>query len=205
MKTMCKFISAVMLLFVTFAFGQEDRSVCDVPLSENASLLVKNSNFKKLVLLDKEFSERKLDKNVLRRINQEKESYVIESNFREISTGLGFSSEEEFLNYYENQKKLMFDLEKDGITRFTNEEIIAATTFILCENNTYPETTTKYNNCARKYRNCMLIAFATAIGGHVACGGADLTIIGGIICHGAVVTLQYAMQDNCGADFEDCK
>ena len=66
------------------------------------------------------------------------------------------------------------------------------------------ENTTSVDNCARRYNNCVVIVTATAILGHVACIPADVTILGGILCHGAVVAAQYAMLDNCQLDYQDC-
>lgn len=55
-----------------------------------------------------------------------------------------------------------------------------------------------------RYNNCVTGAAAVAVLEHIACGAADLTIILGIICHSAVVTLHMAANNSCSYGYEDC-
>lgn len=60
-------------------------------------------------------------------------------------------------------------------------------------------------NCERIRVNCLTIVAATAYGAHVACIAADLAVLPGILCHGAVVVYQVAASDNCNAEAENCE
>lgn len=60
------------------------------------------------------------------------------------------------------------------------------------------------NNCKRRYRNALAINFAVAVGAHIACGTADITVILGIICHGATAIAHQAANDNAYLDYQDC-
>jgi hypothetical protein len=40
---------------------------------------------------------------------------------------------------------------------------------------------------------------------HLACATVDLTMIGGINCHGAAIIYQVSASDTCNAEAEDCR
>ncbi len=60
------------------------------------------------------------------------------------------------------------------------------------------------DSCDRTYRNCMGGTTAAAIAAHAGCIALDPTIIGGIVCHGAALAIQYFAQDECGNQNLSC-
>ncbi len=60
------------------------------------------------------------------------------------------------------------------------------------------------NNCERRRRNCFAKASAAATTGHIACYALDLTVVLGLLCHGAVTVAWVAANDDCQLDYEDC-
>lgn len=61
------------------------------------------------------------------------------------------------------------------------------------------------DNCERIRRNCLIGVAATATAAHLACTAADLTVIGGIVCHAAAIVYQAVAGDNCNAEAENCE
>lgn len=61
------------------------------------------------------------------------------------------------------------------------------------------------DECERERRNCIIAVGAEAIAMHLACGALDLTIIGGIICHGAAFTYQITQGNNCNIAARRCR
>jgi len=62
------------------------------------------------------------------------------------------------------------------------------------------------SDCKRRAYNCVAIATATAVAGHIACATVDFATLGisAYFCHGAVILMQIAMADNCKLDYRDC-
>lgn len=60
------------------------------------------------------------------------------------------------------------------------------------------------DRCYRRYRNRIIEIGAIVVGGHIACGAADLTVVLGGFCHGAVIAGQIAASDNAYLDYQDC-
>ena len=58
--------------------------------------------------------------------------------------------------------------------------------------------------CERERTNCLVEVASEAFLLHVACGAADLSVIGGVLCHGAVVTWQAVKGDNCNIAAARC-
>jgi hypothetical protein len=58
------------------------------------------------------------------------------------------------------------------------------------------------DDCEAERRNCI---GSVAAGMHVACSAADLTIIAGIICHGAAFVYQWTAGNNCNIAARRCR
>ncbi len=58
--------------------------------------------------------------------------------------------------------------------------------------------------CRDVYINDLQINFATAVGAHIACGTADITVVLGIICHGAVAMGHNAANNNAYINYQNC-
>ena len=61
------------------------------------------------------------------------------------------------------------------------------------------------DDCNRERGNCIGSVAAQAAAAHLACAAADLTIIAGIICHGAAIIYQITAGDNCNIAYRRCK
>lgn len=205
MRNLFKFVFLLCIMTSKFVFAQET-DICNISLNNKSMQLYKNENFQKLVLLDNGFFQRKIDKDLLDRISKEREGFVNEKNYEEISSGLGFGSVDEMMSYYENMNNLFNELNKVNIRSYSSEDIQNAAVKVLCDNNSSTDSKlAPPTKCQRAFRNCNAIAVGTAVGGHVACATADITIIAGVFCHSAVHIVMSAMLDDCRMDLDDCK
>jgi hypothetical protein len=66
------------------------------------------------------------------------------------------------------------------------------------------QSQTMGDNCGRRYRNTLAINLGTAVVAHLGCGFADMTVVAGLICHGAVYLVHSAADDNAYLDYLDC-
>jgi hypothetical protein len=116
----------------------------------------------------------------------------------------GFDSESSFINYYNSQLELLINLDnKYNFNKYSQEElkVILINALDQFYNNSL---VSKAGPCERKLRNDMVIVAAEAYAAHLACGLADLSVIGGVICHSAVVVWHAASNDNAILDYENC-
>mgnify|MGYP000047120698 CR=1 FL=1 len=60
------------------------------------------------------------------------------------------------------------------------------------------------NNCDTHLRVCAIEASADAALMHLGCGALDLTVLGGIMCHGVVAGWHYNALQGCNLDWDDC-
>ncbi len=60
------------------------------------------------------------------------------------------------------------------------------------------------NNCDSHLRVCAIEASADAALMHLGCGALDLTVLGGIMCHGVVAGWHYNALQGCNLDWDDC-
>lgn len=154
-------------------------------------------NFVKIILDE---SEKNYDIKLINNIIAD--NIVTEVEYKDVPGALGFKNEEEFKSSL-NQKIIYLNNvnKKFNIKDFSNAKLADATVISI-------DVIKGFENgddlCARERRNCRAIAIATAVGGHLACVGADLTIAGGILCHSAVAMLQYSMNDNCNIEYQRC-
>jgi hypothetical protein len=65
-------------------------------------------------------------------------------------------------------------------------------------------STTEKRNCTGVYHAQLIFNASVAVGASIACGAADLTIIGGILCHSAVLAGQVAANYIALEDYKDC-
>ena len=129
---------------------------------------------------------------------------VTEENLSSLVYLAGFNDTNEFTTYYSNQYSLILELkEKYGFDKLSQEEL---NTILLNSFNSYygVNESAKLGPCERKLRNDLAINATEAFAAHLACGSLDLTVIGGILCHGAVVTWHYYQNDNAILEYENC-
>jgi hypothetical protein len=122
---------------------------------------------------------------------------------------LGFQSNSDFINSLKSQIERLYSLEKKYvISKISVEDMsmLIDQGFVLLNQNFYfnNHTNLSRKNCGRALRNCLAIAYSTQIAGHIGCATLDVTVIAGLICHGAIVITGAAMEDNCDIDYENC-
>jgi len=59
-------------------------------------------------------------------------------------------------------------------------------------------------NCRGVYIATLTLNASIAYGAHIACLGADLTVVGGVLCHGSVAAGQAAANYIAYEDYLDC-
>ena len=124
------------------------------------------------------------------------------SELNEMALAMGFESYDEYLDYTKIQKDLLISLNKDyNLTNYDATDIYGVL-YVEDENVAYRRDCG--SSCDRTYRNCMGASTAAAFAAHAGCIGLDPMIIGGIICHGAALAVQYFVQDECGNQGLSC-
>ncbi len=134
---------------------------------------------------------------------------IDETELKDLHEILGYKSQDDFLSSLVSQNKKLESLEKKyGLSKYSQEQLISLVDqgFTSLELPLYSgiEYQPSGSNCNRRRNNCFIVATATGIGAHIACGGMDLTVVLGILCHGAATALGYAMADDCNLDYVDC-
>ncbi|MDY8138623.1 hypothetical protein [Aquimarina sp. 2201CG5-10] len=124
-----------------------------------------------------------------------------EAELNELSNSLGFSDLNNYVEFYKNQNVVLKELNKKYDLTSYDEATIQSLAIENLNNNSSMQ---RSNNCERIRVNCIASAAAAATVGHIACGAWDLTIIGGILCHSAVVVAQAVASDTCNANAEEC-
>lgn len=117
-----------------------------------------------------------------------------------LSNALGFIDLEEMKTFLTNQIKLSIDIEE----RYTisNYDIEYIQNILLSDD--FSKSSPCTDRCFGRSENCIIAATATAVVAHLGCATLDFTVIGGIICHSAVATIQYVENSNCQYDLDDC-
>lgn len=117
---------------------------------------------------------------------------------------IGFNSKVDYANFVEKQNenlliiKKMYNLNPENTTQL--KQVLKKAIDKFWKN----DFIGVMNPCADKYRNDLVINASVAVAGHLACAGLDITIIGGIICHGAVIAGQSAANSNARIDYLNC-
>ena len=128
-----------------------------------------------------------------------KSSSLSNEELNELSISLGFSNFREYQVFYEAQNENLLILNE----KYNLEAYDDSTIQNLALENFNDDSLYKSNNCERIRRNCII--GAGAILGHLGCATLDVTIVAGIVCHGAVLVIQAVVSDTCNAEAEDCE
>lgn len=130
-----------------------------------------------------------------------------------IHTYYGFENHEEYLAYLKRQDERLNKLEKDYLfSKEDKEEVRKAfddAYFNLYTNEDYQQLlgtsgVEERSSCYTGYKRCVTSAAAYAVIEHIGCGVADLTVVIGIICHSAVLTLHMNAIEDCRDSYYDC-
>ena len=125
-----------------------------------------------------------------------------------LSIAMGFNSSSEYINFYKSQKETLLSIQNDYNFNSQNQNIIEKEilkNYLLeKEFTSRSDVSDCLDSCDRTERNCVGTTMAATIAGHAGCVATDVTVIGGIVCHGAVALAQYFALDECVNQREIC-
>ncbi len=118
----------------------------------------------------------------------------------DLSSALGFSTPEDMLSFFNDQAIFALDIEERY--KISTYDIEYLHSILLSDDSA--KNSGCIDRCSVRSTNCIVAATATAVVAHLGCATLDITIIAGVICHGAVTANQYIENSNCRLDLEDC-
>jgi hypothetical protein len=132
----------------------------------------------------------------------EKEN-LTEQELHQLSLAFGFKSFEKYEEYYESQKAILLELENDyNLSSYNSVDI--ENVLIMDDVPSAAKSGNCHSYCSRTHTNCVGAVISAATLSHVGCLSADITVVAGIVCHGAVAALQYFAHDECNNQSEQC-
>lgn len=121
----------------------------------------------------------------------------------------GYSNYDEFNNDMVKQRNRAQELDRRyGLKNQPDSLIINGILIAFEVLNIYDSMNSPYSlekTCEKIRRNCVAKVAAQAVGGHFACGVLDVSLIGGIFCHGAAIVYQWTAGNNCNNQAVRCK
>lgn len=118
---------------------------------------------------------------------------------------LGYSSVEEFITTTNHAKELESSLKSTyGIDHMNGDLFIEAVALIDPAITPPLSMVGKPAHCQKTYENTILSIQAESTLMHIACAGADLSVLGGIICHASVVVWGISQTNLADAAYEAC-
>ncbi|ESU23068.1 hypothetical protein FLJC2902T_32320 [Flavobacterium limnosediminis JC2902] len=179
--------------------------VSSVSFSQDFDKILNDSDFEAyLIAYDKEVKLPK-DYNKIKELMSDDK--IDENEIKDIHEYLGYESYDAYISNLALQANLLEKLEnRYTLSQYTQEELadLFDAGFTMYKMDTIGTIGMAGTNCGRRLRNCHGLALAVAVGAHIACGPADVTIIIGLMCHSAATGAHYLMLDNCNLDYQDC-
>lgn len=140
-----------------------------------------------------------------------KDNQLSAAELMEYPTYFGYKNLSELTGYYSLMKKRVEYLNKfynfsDIIKEKKRELIINKLKKIISNSNgdTKVFTTDLSGSCEQIRINCILSVSAEVLIMHLGCAALDLSIIGGILCHGAATLYQATAGNNCNLNYQQC-
>jgi hypothetical protein len=191
-------------LIIIIAFSCENDEVNEKIISQNLSLenLKKDSRTVEYLKVNKDLLKKIKDISKVQELSSKEN--LNNSELQELSIALGFKSYNEYINYYRNQTLLLKSLENDYKISTYNEEDIEKALFVNNKNVASKTSSACMQRCSRTANNCLGASTAAAVLGHTGCLALDVTIVGGIVCHAAILAGQYFVQDECLNQSQQC-
>ena len=116
---------------------------------------------------------------------------------------MGYNSHNEMVDFIKNQNdKLVVLAKRYNLSKNNNGEIKDQIKQAYI-NMTPPNYVAE--DCASDRLNCIGAVSAEAAIMHIGCAGLDLTVIMGIICHGAAFTYQITASNGCHSAYNRCR
>lgn len=177
------------ILFTTLSFAQDIEGFVNDPM------------FKEYINDSKELFNQKYDVKTLNRFLEDKQ--IDEVEFKLLYIAFGFNTHQDFVEHLQVQSNRLQELSSKYQV---NSQTAGSGDFRDGIKSLYDpgENGAGEDFCRQKYANCMIIANATAVAAHLACGALDITVILGAACHASAMAAHYAMMDNCRIEYLQC-
>lgn len=140
-----------------------------------------------------------------------KDGKLSEYEARTIHTLLGYEDKELFLNDFKaQQERVKFLNRKYDLQSLTTdqkrtafEESLDKITF--AKNSKMTKVSIAQDPCEAIRQNCVISVAAVATTMHIGCAVLDITVVAGLVCHGAAIAYQYTAGNNCNLESQQCK
>lgn len=177
--------------------------ITGLSFGQNISDLSKDPDFISYIENEYYFVSKAKNNDLLKKINNDKTLTKDElSGFYELFT----TNEKEYNTFVISQNSMLNSLEKKYyLSKYSQKELnTILEPFIEQILSTTITITTEKRNCRGVFIAQLALNASVAYGAHMGCLGADVTVVAGILCHGAVCVGQAAANYIAGADYQDC-
>lgn len=191
-----KWTLSLLFLFFLGCSKSYDKSLL-IPAASRVETLAKDKMFINLI------SSLKMRTQVIK--NPELAKSILSKNhlsledIKDLSNSLGFVDEKKFISFiYDINRSIKIISTKYSLTELSKDEKIAIfekTSRIMGR---------EYSACESIRVNCIASVSAQSLAMHFACASIDLSVVGGIVCHGAAFVYQYTQSNICNAEAEKC-
>lgn len=199
-------LGATILSLGLYACSNEDATTSAT--TEKTTMAAKENREIKELALDEDFitfvrlnlveENLNYDINLVNKLIEDNQ--VTEEELELVPTALGYGNMTEYKESLGEKISYLKKVDsKFKLDRFTQFELSDAIAIAIGDIDN-----TTLNDCKRERNNCYNVALSIAIVAHLGCGGLDLTIIGGLACHGAVTLGHVAMNDQCEVVYNRC-
>jgi hypothetical protein len=171
--------------------------------AQDLSKLSQDVDFKNYIVNEYNFNNNVSDINLLNELNLDSKLSKDElSSFYKLFS----TTENSYNKYLFSQSAIMNTLEKKySFSKYSKKELDGILTPVITEIYTNLNSSlTERRNCRGVYIASLALNASVAYGAHMACLGADVTVIGGIACHSAVAIGQAAANYIALEDYRDC-
>lgn len=179
------------VMFTGLSFGQK---ISDLNKDPNFISYTKNEYY---------FVSKAKNNDLLKKINEDK---ILTKEELPLFYELFSTNENEYNTFVMSQNSILNSLEKKyNLSKYPQEELNTILVPLIEEIlSTTITTTAEKRNCKGVYIATLALNASVAYGAHTACLGADVTVVAGILCHGAVFVGQAAANYIAGEDYQDC-
>ncbi len=203
---------AVIAVVATLFSCQKDGTIFkQIPLSLNN--IHKDKDFQSFIITLQNQVKQVKDINTIAIIS--KKSKLTDQDIEKLSLAYGYISKQEFLNDQEIFTNNLNKLDKKYNFKDKNSDSLLVAVYKTFDELHLFSKTNNTNGalvfmagggdpCETARVACLVSVAAQAVLMNLACGGLDLTIVLGIICHGAVITYQISASAGCNATAQTC-
>jgi hypothetical protein len=154
--------------------------------------------FDDVLIMTQEAYERIVDYDIV--LEFSKKSDLSQDESRLLAEAMGYRSLEDFEAFNLSLKEKLNTLESEfNIGALSQEDLES-----LIEEKNQEKFGGDPCNCFGMAQNCLNSVTAAAVIAHLGCTTLDLTIVGGILCHAAVLVVQHSESNNCFNNRNHC-